>query len=106
MLNLHVQTNVMLLKDRLHMNIYKLAHKIVYSYDGLIKAGNLQQAPRNTRAFDRPTLNCITPKNNKYRLSLDYTLRSKWNALPADIRNISDYNMFKTRIKYFYNSMV
>ena len=57
-------------------------------------------------AFDGPTLNCITPKNNKYRLSLDYTLRSKWNALPAAIRNISDYNMFKMRIKYFCNSLV
>ena len=56
------------------MNIYKLAHKIVYSYDGLIKAGNLQQAPRNTTAFDAPTLKCITPKKNKYRQNNKYSL--------------------------------
>ena len=46
--DLHMQTNVMLISHRLYINVYKLAHKIVYSYDGSVK-GPLHKNNQNKR---------------------------------------------------------
>lgn len=54
---------------------------------------------RDTRLMDGPVFAMVMPKSEYYRRSTSYESRRIWNTLPADIRRIDDFEVFKVRIK-------
>lgn len=80
------------------MAICRLIYKHKYNEDFLIER-------RDTRLHVGPVFNIDVPRSDRYRRSTSYRSRRLWNSLPADIRCIDDYNVFKLRIKTYFNRM-
>ena len=60
-----------------------------------------------TRAHDALLFKVKIPKNETYKRSVEYSGAVKWNALPANIREIDNYPQFKHSQKViFENSIV
>lgn len=53
----------------------------------------------NMRLNAGPTLECVLPKTSMFNKSISYQGPRTWTDLPADVRNISDLDMFKLYIK-------
>lgn len=92
---LHRESKLISWEYRTRISIVRLIFKHKYNED-------LLATNTDTRLHGGPVFSMDRPRSDYYRRSISYESRRLWNALPVDIRNIDDYNMFKLRIKRYY----
>ena len=86
---LHVQTGVPLLEDR------RRAHLLNFMYKRKNNINYLANQGRNTRLFEGAVLNTVVAKRKAAERSIYIKGAAAWNALPASIRNLPSYQIFK-----------
>lgn len=112
--DLHVKARLAPLDLRRNVDLLKLFHKKVYSpaisdYDLTINNNltnvdhenneNLITSAPLTRFNIAPVAMTKTPNSEKFRKGMLYSSTKLWNSLKPEIRNLSDYNLFKSSIK-------
>ena len=78
-----------LLEDR------RRAHLLNYMYKGKNNINYLANQGRNTRLFEGAVLNTVVAKRKAAERSIYIKGAAAWNALPASIRNLPSYQIFK-----------
>ena len=86
---LHVQTGVPLLENR------RRAHLLNFMYKRKNNINYLANQGRNTRLFEGAVLNTVVAKRKAAERSIYIKGAAAWNALPASIRNLPSYQIFK-----------
>ena len=79
-----------MLADRRH------AHLLNYMYKRSLKAEYHVVRPRNTRLFEGTVLQTVRPKKQCVEKSVYVKGTRAWNSLSVTVRNIPNYNAFKT----------
>lgn len=91
--NHHVQKRILHVENRRILHLLTYMHSISKSSD-LVDHRNL-----STRQHDGPTFRPIHPNSTWFKKTFLYQGISRWNRLPAEIRNITDHESFKRKIK-------
>ena len=86
---LHVQTGAPLLEDRRREHLLNFMYKRKNNINYLANQG------RNTRLFEGAVLNTVVAKRKAAERSIYIKGAAAWNALPASIRNLPSYQIFK-----------
>ena len=87
--NLHVLTKMPKLKVR------RNAHLNNFMYNRVKSNVGVDGRDIRTRAHDAPLFTITVPKLEAYKRSVQYAGASKWNELPANLRNIGSFSHFK-----------
>ena len=93
-INLHANTNTLLLDTRRN-------HQLLVAVYKAVKGNNiiLKKNVRNLRMFDGLVVQLEHPNTTKFLKSPLYHGGEMWNGLPADIRNSDNIDEFKNYIK-------
>ena len=91
---LHIETGIPLLKDRHHM------HLLNYMYKCKGKQNHQNSMSGRTRLFDAVVFDNVTPHKTAVERSVYCKGAHAWNKLPAGVRNLQTYDMFKNYQKH------
>ena len=91
---LHIETGIPLLKDRHHM------HLLNYMYKRKGKQNHQNSMSGRTRLFDAVVFDNVTPHKTAVERSVYCKGAHAWNKLPAGVRNLQTYDMFKNYQKH------
>ena len=92
--NLHIETNSLLLEKRRKLQLLVAIYKAVNN-----NSVRLKENVRNLRMFDGLVVQLEHPNSIKYMKTPLYSGGELWNGLPAHIRNLQDIEKFKCAIK-------
>ena len=99
-ISLHKRAGLPMLADRRH------AHLLNYMYKRSLKAEYHVVRPRNTRLFEGTVLQTVRPKKQCVEKSVYVKGTRAWNSLSVTVRNIPNYNAFKTFNKNWLKNKV
>ena len=92
--NLHSETNTLLLDKRRELQLIIAIFKAVHN--NRIK---LKENVRNLRMFDGPVVQIEHPNTTSFMKTPMYMGGELWNNLPANVRNMQNIDEFKRTIK-------
>lgn len=91
--NYHVRNNL------LHTENRRILHLLTYMYNIVGTSDLVDSRQLPTRQFDGPVFRTIHPRTTWFKKTFLYQGITRWNNLPADLRNIRDSDSFKRRVK-------
>lgn len=96
--DLHREAKLACWDSRAKIALCRLVYKHKYHDEFLVDR-------RDTRLMDGPVFHMDVPRSDYFRRSTSYESRRLWNNLPSEIRRIDNYDVYKLRIKMYFNTI-